>query len=285
MARPRIIPWVAGTFLALALLAASAAFIQGRRAPTGTPTYVALGSSFAAGAGLGPLQPGSPLLCARSINGYPQQLARLKSLPIVDMTCGGAVTRNLLHGGQYFQGPQIRAITADTSLVTITAGGNDIGYIGDLSLLAMRAAHTPIGWLVNTLWHGPKPLSDRDFAGLQSELLATLAAIHARAPKAKIIVATYPAILPPTGTCPQLGLTAQEADLMRQVANQLAAATAAAAAQGGAILVDMNALGAAHNACSAAPWTRGWTNGGVAPFHPTLLGAEATAQAISHALP
>lgn len=43
--------------------------------------YVAMGSSFAAGAGLGRLQPGSPWLCARSVNGYPQQLAHMLGQP------------------------------------------------------------------------------------------------------------------------------------------------------------------------------------------------------------
>ena len=267
--------------LALVLLALAVFVWQGRRTPPGRPDYVAMGSSFAAGAGLGKLEKGSPLLCARSINGYPQQLARMRGLAIVDMSCGGAVTRHMLRGGQYFQGPQIRTITAQTRLVTITAGGNDIGYIGDLSLLAMRKAHTPWGWLVRSLWKGPKTPDQRDFAGVQNELLATLKAVHARAPKAVVVVATYPAILPPSGTCLQLGLTAPEAAAMRQVGDQLAAATRTAAEQGGAILVDMNALGVDHHACSATPWTHGWINAGAAPFHPTLAGAAATAEAIS----
>ncbi len=71
---------------------------------------------------------------------------------------------------------------------------------------------------------------------------------------------------------------------MRQVARQLAATTVAAAKEGGAVLVDMNTIGATHDACSAAPWTRGWTNAGAAPFHPTLVGAQATAEAISQAI-
>src|SRR5262245_21256311 len=91
--------------LALAIIGVGVAYYQAKRTPAGRPDYVALGSSFAAGAGLGKLQPGSPLLCARSINGYPQQLARVLSLSIVDMSCGGAVAKHLIEGGQFFQGP------------------------------------------------------------------------------------------------------------------------------------------------------------------------------------
>lgn len=270
----------------LMLILALIAFVwfQGRRTPEGRPEYVALGSSFAAGAGLGQRQPDSPLLCARSVNGYPQQLARMRGLSIVDMSCGGAIAKDVLRGGQFLQGPQVRTINSATRLVTITVGGNDIGYVGDLSLLAARNSTTFFGRLVRLFWSGPKQPGDRNYEGLRSELLATLRAVRQQAPEATIILATYPTILPPAGTCAQIGLTDEQADFMRQVASQLAAITRSAAEQGGAVLVDMHSLGAEHNACSSSPWTAGWTNASDAPFHPTLLGAKATAEAIASVL-
>lgn len=270
--------------MGLTVAATGFAVVQGRRMPPGTPEYVALGSSFAAGAGLGPLERGSPLLCARSVNGYPQQLARMRGLSLVDMSCGGAMVKHLLRGGQFFQGPQIRTINRGTRLVTITVGGNDIGYVGDLSLLAARKDATLFGWLARTLWKGPKAPRERDYTGAQAELSATLKAIHERAPDAVIVVASYPTLVPPTGTCARIGLTEPEAALMRAVGDQLAAATRAAARDGDAVLVDMHVLGAAHSACSVAPWTSGWRSANGAPFHPTRPGAEATARAISDAL-
>lgn len=270
--------------LALAVAALAFAFYQGKRTPGGRPEYVALGSSYAAGAGLGPLQDGSPLLCARSVGGYPQQLAQLRGLSIVDMSCGGGKTRHLLRGGQYFQGPQVRVIGAVTRLVTVTVGGNDIGYVGDLSMLAARNSTSLFGRLSKLFWSGPSSPAERNYAALRDEMIATLRDIHARAPKARIVVATYPTLLPPKGTCPRLGLTEAEAALMRRVGDDLAAITRSAAKQGGALLVDMHVLGAAHHVCSASPWANGWANGGVAPFHPNAAGAEASAKAISDAL-
>lgn len=272
------------SLLALIASAGLIAFVQAHRTPLGRPEYVALGSSFAAGAGLGPLQPDSPTLCARSMNGYPQHLARLRQLTIVDMSCGGAVTRNLLRGGQFLQGPQRRTITRETRLVTITIGGNDVGYVGDLSMLAARHSNTVFGRLVRLFWNGPRTPAERHYDVLGREILATLRAVHAAAPAARIIVATYPAILPRTGTCARLGLTIAEADAMRRVGNTLAAVTRAAAHRGGALVVDMHVLGADHDACSRTPWTYGWTNASLAPFHPTALGAVATAKAISMAI-
>ncbi len=274
---------VAGLTL-LAGAAVGTAWYQGRQTPVGRPDYVALGSSFAAGAGLGLLQSGSPLLCARSVAGYPQQLATTLGVKIVDMSCGGATTVNVLHGGQFFQGPQIRTIKSQTRLVTITSGGNDVNFIGDLSMLALRRSDGILGALGRTFWSGPKTMGDRGFVELEHTLLDLIAAIRARAPSAKIVVATYPTILPPTGTCAALRLSVAEADRMRVVERQLAATTRAAAKQGDAMLVDMNALGAAHNACAAVPWTRGMAALSDAPFHPTIAGAHATAAAITAAL-
>lgn len=255
--------------------------MQGRRTPGGIPGYVALGSSYAAGAGLGRLQPGSPLLCARSVGGYPPRLARRVGLPTVDMSCGGATAAHVLYGGQFFQGPQIRVVDRRTKLVTITVGGNDVGFIGDLSMLALRRATGPTAWLARRLWNGPKPDEARGYAALEATLDTLIGAIRARAPAARVVLVTYPAVLPQRGTCPQLNLSAAEAERMRPVERQLAEVTRAAARKGGAMLVDMNALSAGHDACSAAPWVHGWAALLDAPFHPTAAGAKATADAIA----
>lgn len=65
---------------ALTLVGLGVLIIQGRRPPNRTAQYVALGSSFAAGFGLGTRLEGSPYACLKSSNGYPQQLARMLSL-------------------------------------------------------------------------------------------------------------------------------------------------------------------------------------------------------------
>lgn len=275
---------LAFVLIVLALGAALWLVLDARRTPSGKPEYVALGSSYAAGAGLGPRQPGSPILCGRSTNGYPQRLSHRLGLSIVDMTCSGSVTPDVSSGGQYFQEAQIRAIGRRTRLVTITVGGNDVGFVRDLSLLAARNSNTLLGWSVRKTWGGPAPASERGFAALHADLVALIDAIHARAPKARVIVATYPTVLPPTGTCPQLRLRAAEAELMRRVEIRLAAVTRSAAQSRGAIVVDMHALGARHNACSAKSWTKGWGSVAQAPFHPSGLGAQATADAIAAAL-
>jgi hypothetical protein len=163
--------WLLAGLMAIIGIGMAIAVAQGWRTPSGRPDYVALGSSFAAGAGLGALEPGSPTLCARSVDGYPQQLARLRAVALVDMSCGGAVTRHLLHGGQYFQEPQVRTITRATRLVTLTIGGNDVGYVADLSMLAARHTNSLFGRLVRWFWDGPRRPDARGYGQLRSDLI------------------------------------------------------------------------------------------------------------------
>lgn len=275
---------VFGALALLALVIAVGLILDARRTPTAEPEYVALGSSYAAGAGLGPRQSGSPILCSRSNEGYPPHVAQALGLTLVDMTCSGSVTKHLLTGGQYFQDAQIRTIGPKTQLVTITVGGNDIGFVRDLYLLSTRKSDTSLGWMVRKLWSGPPDANARNYGELKRDLTALIRTIRKRSPAAQVVVATYPTVLPPSGTCGGLGLSEDEAAVMRQVENQLSAVTREAAKSGGAIIVDMNALGAEHNACSAVPWTKGKGVITRSPFHPTWGGAQATAEAIAAAI-
>lgn len=278
--------WFGLLFILALALAGFVALLawQGTRAPAGTPRYVALGSSFAAGIGLGPRVFGSPLVCQRSAAGYPALLARALRVELVDRTCSGATAAQVLRGGQVFQGPQVAAIDHRTRLVTITAGGNDVGYVGDLSFLAARNAGGFFGGAVGLLWGGPQAEDARDYAGVRRSLVAIIREAKRLAPQARIVVATYPAILPPRGTCARLSLTSRETAAMRSVGLRLAAATRAAAEEGGAIVVDLEALGAGHDACTAAPWVNGWRDPQGAAFHPNAAGARAAARLIAQEL-
>ena len=275
---------IIGIFLTLLAIGIALVFVQGRRAPEGDPVYVAMGSSFAAGIGLGPRVPGSPILCMRTINSYPRQLARLLDMPIVDVTSSGATTRHVLHGGQYFQRAQLDALGPDTRLVTLTCGGNDIGYVGDLSFLAARKTKTLLGWLLRRLWRGPKSARQRDYAGLREDIVAVVAQVRQRSPGARVVLVTYPTMLPPSGTCDCLGISEAEAALMREVGQSLADTTKAAAEQSGALLVDIQQLSAEHHACASAPWVNGWHKPAGTRFHPTLSGAREIAAAVAAAI-
>jgi lysophospholipase L1-like esterase len=280
----RILKYIVITLLIVAALIVGVLLYQGKQAPTTNSSYVALGSSFAAGFGLGDRVAGSPLVCQRSINGYPQHLARETGLEMTDVSCSGATVSHVLRGGQVFLGPQIDAIGPDTQLVTLTAGGNDVSYVGDLMAMAQMQEGGFVSWLLGQFWDGPKPVAERPFDALEKDMVRTFAEIRRRAPNARIIVALYPTILPKSGTCAAIGIDTKQADMMRSVAARLTEVTKQAAAQGGAILVDMAALSDGHDACTAEPWVNGAAPVTGAPFHPTLAGAIATKALVKAAL-
>jgi len=236
--------------------------------------YVAMGSSFAAGPGLGWRAPGSSYACLQSINGYPRQLARLSRLSLADMSCSGATTRHVLRGGQYFQRAQIDTIGPQTELVTLTIGGNDLGYVGDLTMISYRNRGGLIGAVAGIFWKNPQPAEKRDDTKLREELLAVLREITRRAPHAHLIVATYLTILPSTGTCSKLRMGEADVALMRSVGDRMAEVTRSAAQEAGANVVDMASLSAGHDACASAPWVNGAEPIDGAAFHPALAGSE-----------
>jgi hypothetical protein len=132
--------------------------------------FVALGSSYAAGPGIAPVANARAL---RSGRNYAHQVAERLSLELIDVTCSGATTANILTRPQRtFAGvmrPQIEAVAADAGLVTITAGGNDIAYVGSLikgsiaNELARRLSTFP-GPSNSTRWRTRSPMSRAGFA-------------------------------------------------------------------------------------------------------------------------
>lgn len=265
-------------------------FHQGRRALDGRAEYVALGSSFASGPGVTVRVPGSALPCGRSADNYAHQLARRRHLSLVDMTCNGATAVNILRHGQFFQPAQIKAVTADTRLVTVTIGGNDVSYLRNLiALHCMNAPGDVPAWQRMIGLCTPVPLSavEAAFAGLAANLKEITGEIHRRAPRARLIFIPYLSVLPPAGTCAALGLTRGEADRMRLVGARLNAIPREAAKAAGADFVDATAMSAVHSACAATPWVNGFVfslSGGKFPFHPNLAGMTAIADALDRML-
>jgi len=266
------------TAIAIAAIGLAVLYVEGRAAPDQSGEYVALGSSFAAGPQLGPLVKGSPHACWRTVENYAQQLARTTGLHLVDVSCGGATASNILEGGPFFQRPQIRALGPSARLVTITIGGNDVDYIGDVGMMAFRNRNGVLGSLVRRFWKGPRPVDARLFDALVARLIDIVAIARQRSPQATVVLMTYPRVLPSIGTCANVGISERDASLMREVAARLAQATRAAASRSGALLVDMASESEGHDACSDDPWTNGSTTAGDgAMFHPNWAGMRAAA--------
>lgn len=96
--------------------------------------YVAMGDSFSSGEGNPPFESGTDNPganeCHRSTQAYPRLL---QDYPYVDVgstsfvACSGS-TSNEMIGGKYNERPQIDSLSSNTEVVTVTSGGNDIGF-------------------------------------------------------------------------------------------------------------------------------------------------------------
>ena len=110
----------------------------------GPAQYVALGSSYAAGPGITPTVAASPEGCARSAENYAHVLARARGFALVDVSCSGATTHDVLAAGQFDLPAQLDAVTPQTQLVTVTIGGNDVFYMANLiGLSCTQSASSP----------------------------------------------------------------------------------------------------------------------------------------------
>jgi lysophospholipase L1-like esterase len=251
-------------------------------------TYVALGSSFAAGPGIAP-QVDKP--ARRSNRNYPHQVAEALSLHLVDVTCSGATTANILAEPQRARRttmrPQIQAVTPDTRLVTITIGGNDLGYIGAL----VR------GSLLGTVSRVVRVMSDRladrirdrvdhtvtpaQVATVTASLAEVVTAVRERAPQARVVLVDYLTVLgDDSREGARMPLPPEQVRQVVTTAHQLAEAFAQAAALSGADLVEASAAGTAHGVGSAEPWVTGFEFGGKVPYHPNLAGMTAVADLV-----
>jgi lysophospholipase L1-like esterase len=215
-----------------------------------------MGSSLAAGPGVGTRDLGSPPLCMRSSSNYPHLLAAMRGLTLKDVTCSGATTAGILTG-QRFLPPQIDAVGPETKLVTVTIGGNDVDLAGNLFALSCANApeKIPAAWRPWICTVPQRPRIEEGFSRLEDKLLAIVKGIHQRAPRARVIFVDYPQLVPANGSCPdRLPLTEEELAQSRADAARLAAITAKAAKESGAGLVQASEFSRGHDVCATDPW-------------------------------
>lgn len=136
--------------------------------------YVALGDSYASGAGAGSTS-GS---CARSPNAFPALWAKANSpASFAFAACSSARTSDVISS-------QLSSLSASTTLVSIAIGGNDVGFSSIMETCVLKSTsscESAVSAAENVVKNT-----------LPGELNATLAGIRAHAPHAKIVVLDYP---------------------------------------------------------------------------------------------
>lgn len=268
----------------LAILATLAALFGVGVQAAGAANYVALGDSFTAG----PLIPNqiAPYGCLKSDRNYPHLAAAGIGLELRDPSCSGAETEDMTQPQAIEFGqnpPQFDSLDAGTAVVSITIGGNDIGFSEILQscITANPFSHPCIDKYRSG---GVDQLAQRIEAAAPL-VAAVLQGIHSRSPEARVYVLNYAAIFPETGygCWPQMPVGFLDVPYLRATQRRLNSMLATQAAANGAALVNWYAASIGHDACKG-PLTR-WVEPLVptnpaAPVHPNLAGMRGAANAL-----
>ncbi|MFF9564602.1 SGNH/GDSL hydrolase family protein [Leifsonia sp. NPDC014704] len=287
-------------------LAAAAVVIpaQGATATPGPGSYVALGDSYVAGQALDHLTGAYPE-CLQSAANYPRTAAWRAGLLANDQSCSGATIPDLFAAKGAIPA-QTDALSASTQVVTLSIGGNDLGFSAILRSCLAASADGP-------LWSGEKSCREKYTVGGVDTLSAKAAGvvapavgeavtrIRAKAPNARVVVVGYPTLMPdaahtPAGGCfspltsskPALPFATTDLDYFHGVQSTLDIRTQAAVRAAGAEYVSLLADTAEHSVCSATPYIDGITLSGfvLSPtsMHPNLAGLGYQGRAVGAVL-
>jgi lysophospholipase L1-like esterase len=250
--------------------------------------WVALGDSYAAGVGTGlATEP-----CARQTGAYPVQAQRLLeqegwTVELDWRACTGHHVSDIL-------ARQVPAITPDTNLVTISAGGNDVRFVAQLV-----AALTG-----RTVADGVQPTTSGavDWEELESELTELYTEARNRMdPRGHVLALTYPRLFAAPEAWPGrrcVGFSAAAATRLDEGVHRLAATIATAVRHADALVGNVHLVTWSSGdgaLCGTQPptmfgyhvglWAPGHAaNPATGSFHPTRLGHAAAATDIVAAI-
>lgn len=244
---------------------------------------MALGDSFAA---FGPTDAptSGPQACQRSTRNYPAILAEDPSVgELVDVTCGGAQTPDLASPQHADTPPQFDALTPDTDLVTLSLGGNDIGF-GSIAGCVIRAPAADTGAQCRDQLEGTVTAELDQLGGRLDEAYD---GIRERSPDARIVTTGYLPLIPDHGGCEFIsGMSPGDVTWTRHIMDRIAMIVDDAADRAGAEVVLPDDADDRH-AC--APAEERYTDfigveTGSHPMHPTAAGQQAMARAVADVL-
>ena len=222
--------------------------------------YVALGDSYSSGVGAGDYISSSGS-CERSTNAYPEQWAGAHSpASFVSVACSGATTADVLAS-------QVSALSAGTTLVSITIGGNDAGFSGVMETCAL--------WPTSSCLNAVAAAEAFVASQLPARLDTTLRTIRADAPSARVVVLGYPDLydLSESGSC--IGLSTADRTALDQGADALDGALAAAAQANHDTFADVRGQFAGHEICDSGSWLHSVDIFAISSsYHPTAAGQE-----------
>lgn len=218
--------------------------------------YTALGDSYSAGVGTGDY---SNRNCDDSPEGYPPLWRGSHTVATFRfVACGGATTADVLNS-------QLKGLSPDTTLVTITIGGNDVGFSNILFTCYLHGQRACLDGLASA-----ESYAHRTLPGL---LARTYSRIRSVAPRARVVVLGYPHLYGADLVCLDT-LSGTEHNALDHGADVLDGVIAAAVRQAGPgfVFADVRPYFNGHGICSFHSWVNGLLGFSKGAFHPTSTG-------------
>ncbi|HWM39407.1 MAG TPA: SGNH/GDSL hydrolase family protein [Streptomyces sp.] len=221
-------------FAAVLAFVAVATIAPGSQAAEGK--YVALGDSYTVAVGTNTYDNPDDA-CRRGPTSYTRLWAAAHpNVGFVEAACSGATAADV-------ENTQVGQLTADTSLVTLQVGGNDVGFVDVLKNCILTADDADC-------LAGVEAAKAAATSTLSPQLSKTYAAVRAAAPSAKVIVVGYPRLYTIGGDCGILGLSDKERTALNSAADTLAEIMSARSQEAGFTFLDARPVFDPHTICS-----------------------------------
>jgi lysophospholipase L1-like esterase len=245
--------------------------------------YVALGDSYTSA----PFVPLTDVArgCFRSSNNYPHLVAQALHIDdLQDRSCSGAQTHHLpgpqLTSPGTSVAPQFAALSADTDLVTVSIGVNNGGLYARIATVCRKLRTT-------CRLHDQRETLGAIVDRLRPELVSTLEQVEELAPDARVLLISYPMLLPPRGNCGRLPhMRSQDRATFRTINLRLRDEMRAAADETRVEFVDFYRASLGHDVCSRHPYVQGRVGHARrgAALHPLASGQAAVARLVVEVL-
>ncbi|HEX4062096.1 MAG TPA: SGNH/GDSL hydrolase family protein [Streptosporangiaceae bacterium] len=218
--------------------------------------YVALGDSYSSGLGAGDEGDGS---CDQSPNAY-SALWAAQNAPASYVTeaCAGATTSDVISG-------QLSALSGSTSLVSITIGGNDVGFSSVMETCVLDSTSSCVSAIDQA--------ESEMHSTLPGALDTTFADINADAPSANVVVLDYPDLYDLSQSSGCIGLSTTDRTDLNQAADELDSVEQTAAQNEGDTFADIRSAFSGHQICDSDSWLHSVNFLDIdESYHPTATG-------------
>ena len=240
-----------GTAAVIALTGSGAAHAS-------SSNYVALGDSYSSGVGAGSYTSASGD-CDISTAAYPYLWDDANSpSSFSDEACSGATSTDVLDS-------QLGTLSSSTNLVSITIGGNDVGFSSVMETCILDGTSDCVSAVDNA-----ETEAENDLPAKLDTLYSTIAS---DAPNAHVVVLGYPEFydLAESGTC--AGLSYDSRSAINGGSDTLDGVIQKAAEKYGFTYVDIRSYFSGHEICDSSPWLHSFNILDTSEsYHPTADG-------------